>query len=191
MIFRLFQTSHSKQFDVDHSASLEVNDPHQHLFENRPDGQITFNKQIIARDHPKPSNDVVSGPWMSNRAVTSLPNHRHDFLKSTDPVRLKEVEAANLSETQRREETETPQFKGSTQSEHALKKERGSKMIAQDQPQANLKPPLEISAAVDHETFNRLWLAEQRDAAMKNNTQVERSEPDYAPLTPRYAGPER
>lgn len=150
-----------------------------------------FNEQLVERSNPKPVYDVVKRPWMSEQARASLPHHRHDFLKNTDPARLKEIEARTMTETERRGESEKLRLREAKFNARAGKTTRSSKMVKQDQAEANLNPPPEIRHASDHEKFNHKWMVEQRDAAMRSNARIERSEPDQPQIERQYREPER
>ncbi|MGJ8530565.1 MAG: hypothetical protein ACSHYC_00175 [Alphaproteobacteria bacterium] len=182
MIFRLFETSNSAEYDVDYLAEAEFPDKNQHLLEDRPPGQIAFNKAMIERDNPKPTFDVVDGPWMSNEAVLSLPAIRNDFDQNRSPERVAHMQDEDKTEAQRRE----------AQIAYA------KSMADQDQPTIALTPPPEIRDPVDRATFNEKWnqnwLSAQRDAAMAQNERFESNTPHYPEdqkITPEYRGPER
>lgn len=142
-------------------------------------GHKEFNDRLKARRNPMPKYDVVNDPWMSAKARASLPNTRYEFLKNTDPVKLRELRSRDKTEAERREESSG----------------RNSKMVRQDKPKANLNPPPEISQPADVERFNRNWLAEQRAAAMESNARLEREtqreQQEHHQPRNQYRGPER
>lgn len=182
MRFRLFETSNSAEYDVDYLAEAEFPDKNQHFLEDRPPGQIAFNKAILERDNPTPASDVVEGPWMSNEAVMSLPAMRDDFDENRSSAWIVQDQDEGKTEAQRRK------------SQIAYAKS----MADQGQPTIVLTPPPEIRDPVDRATFdekwNQNWLSAQRDAAMEQNERYESNTPDYPEepqATPEYRGPER
>lgn len=182
MIFRLFETSNSAEYDVDYLAEAEFPDKNQHFLEDRPLGQIAFNKSILERDKPTPASDVVEGPWMSNEAVLSLPAIRNDFDQNRSPERAVDIQDEGKTEAQRREE----------QIAYA------KSMADKDQPTIALTPPPEIRDPVDRATFNekwnKNWLSAQRDEAMAENERFEKDTPQYPEDQQErqvYLGPER
>lgn len=182
MIFRLIETSNSAEYDVDYLAEAEFPDKNQHFLEDRPPGQIAFNKAILERDNPTRASDVVERPWMSNEAVLSLPAMRNDFDQNRTSEWIVRDQDEGKTEAQRRE------------SQIAYAKS----MADQDQPTIVLTPPPEIREPVDRSTFdekwNKNWLSAQRDAAMRQNERFESNRPQYPEdqqATPEYYGPER
>lgn len=182
MIFRFFETSNSAEYDVDYLAEAEFPDKNQHLLEDRPPGQIAFNKAIVDRDNPKPTFDVLDGPWISNEAVMSLPPIRNDFDQNHSSKQVVQMLDDGKTEAQRRE----------AQIAYA------KSMADQDQPIIALTPPPDIRDPVDraafNEKWNQNWLSAQRDAAMAENDRFESNAPHYPEDqrdVPQYTGPDR
>lgn len=155
-------------------------------------GHAEFNEMLKQRNNPEQNYDVVNRPWMSEKAQASLPNHQHDFLKISDPVRLRELESRLQTETERRGKSETLHLKQDVFKSPEDKSNQNSKMVTQDQPEDNLNPPPEMRNSSDHEKFNRNWLLEQRDAAMRANAEYESSQPEQQEpqIEQQYRGPE-
>jgi len=144
-------------------------------FQYRTPGQRLHNRQVLARDEPKPTSDVVERPWLSNKVVTQLPSVRHEFEQNRDPNRAMPTSPQDKIERQRRDDQAG----------------RNSRMVTQDQPRANLTPPPTIRTPADNQRFEGKWLAEQRDAAMAQNALSEPYYPQDQQVTPKYHGPER
>lgn len=99
------------------------------------------------RDDP-----LLDGPWLSNEALSRLPNVGRDFDLSRDPLVRRQLLDLNRSEAQR----------------HGDGTGRSSTMIERDQPRPAARPPEEISRPADRAAFSSRWLVEQRDATLAN-----------------------
>lgn len=138
-------------------------------------GHREFNKRLLRQTNSSSMPDVVSGPWMSNEAVTRLPPVRNDFEQSRDPYRGRQLRDVQKTEAQKRGE------QGG----------RSSTMIQREQPKAVLKPPEKIRAAIDNQQFSNRWLLEQRDAAMAQSRSASQSQRAQPEVSPQYKFLER
>lgn len=139
------------------------------------DSHRKFNERFLPQARASPGHDVVSGPWLSNAAVARLPPVRREFDQSRDPFIAKQLRDMEKTEAERREEQAG----------------RGSAMVKQEQPIADLKPPRKIGREADAQRFRARWLAEQRAAAMDPH-RSERDQDQQQPVqTHKYRSPER
>lgn len=99
-----------------------------------------FNKRFKQKLAPKPLD--ISGPWLSNEALNTLPRVRNDFRQTQSP--------ANQPGPNR------------SQGDAG----RGSAMVKQDKPQPAPHPSGPMGQDVDRQAFKERWLAEQRDAVL-------------------------
>ena len=141
----------------------------------QPEGQRLFNERLAARSKPTPAPDVVSGPWLSNDAVSQLPPVRQQFDHSRDPSIAMQMRDLNKTEAKRRDEQSG----------------RGSKMIKRDQPKLTLNPPRQIRTSVDSNQFQNSWLKEQRAAAMDQHLPKTPPIQDQPQINRKAGGPER
>jgi hypothetical protein len=126
--------------------------------------------------HPDFANDVPD-------SFRNAPAHRREFDMVRDPYIAKQIRAMELTEAQRRGESE---------------RSGGSEMVKRDKPQPELRPKHE--QAPIRETFNRAWLREQREARLNEleRQRAERRESpehsmhrDWEEQKQRQHGPER
>ncbi len=128
--------------------------------------------------HPELSGDTPA-------SFHRVPPHRHEFDHARDPTISKQLKAMELTEAQRRGESE--------------RDGRGSEMVKLDKPFPELKP--EHESGPIRETFNRAWLREQREARMadyerqrEHQRAIEQSnaiEKEWANKAQQQHGPER
>jgi len=101
--------------------------------------------------HPDFANDVPD-------SFRNAPLQRRKFDYARDPYIAKQLEAMELTEAQRRGDSE---------------RSGGSEMVKRDKPHPELRP--EHEQAPIRETFNRAWLREQREARL-NELERQRAE---------------
>ena len=92
-----------------------------------------------------PTNDVPA-------FYAKAPDVHRAFDRNRDPYVAKQLEDLDKTERERREESQG----------------RSSGMVGKDKPGMAFTPPEEIRKAVTRSKFNRDWVREQYDAAMKN-----------------------
>ena len=92
--------------------------------------------------HPDFANDVPD-------SFRNAPLQRQEFDYARDPYIAKQIRAMELTEAQRRGESE---------------RSGGSEMVKRDKPHPELRPEHEQGPI--RETFNRAWLREQREARL-------------------------
>lgn len=92
--------------------------------------------------HPDFANDVPD-------SFRKAPAHRREFDLVRDPYIAKQIRAMELTEAERRGDSE---------------RSGGSEMVKRDKPFPQLRP--EHEQAPIRETFNRAWLREQREARL-------------------------
>ena len=138
-------------------------------------GHRAFNERFLPQANTASMPDVVSAPWLSNEAIEKLPAVRREFDRNRDPFIAAQSHDLTKSEAERRE--------GQTG--------RGSKMVKQDRPKANLNPPEQTRKAVDNNQFKSRWLAESRDAAMAQHREAIQSTPQQHTVSIEYNPPDR
>lgn len=109
--------------------------------------------------HPDFANDVPD-------SFRNAPLQRREFDYARDPYIAKQLNAMELTEAQRRGESE---------------RGGGSEMVKRDKPHPELRPDHE--QAPIRETFNRAWLREQREARLnelERNRAQRRESPEHS-----------
>ena len=90
-----------------------------------------------------------AGPWLDASVLKGLPQARRDFDQNRDPLIARQLADLMKREAERREDQAG----------------RGAAMVKQDKPAPAPHPTGPLGEAVDRQSFNGRWLAEQRDAA--------------------------
>ncbi|GKS69790.1 hypothetical protein W03_17940 [Nitrosomonas sp. PY1] len=109
--------------------------------------------------HPDFANDVPD-------SFRNAPLQRREFDYARDPYIAKQLNAMELTEAQRRGDSE---------------RSGGSEMVKRDKPHLELRP--EHEQAPIRETFNRAWLREQREARLnelERQRAQRRESPDHS-----------
>lgn len=138
------------------------------------DSHRAFNEQRAERSQERKPRVQIAGPWLSNEALSRLPQSRRDFDLSRDPHIRRQIQDLASVTAARRED-------GSGQ---------GSGMVKRDKPHAALHPSEDLRRPVDRAAFRANWLAEQRDAAMANAAKPGSRQQDQDLSRARH-GPER
>jgi len=105
--------------------------------------EVSLRTTSFSGKHPELAGEIPA-------SFRQAPPHRQQFDHARDPTVSKQLKAMELTESQRRGESE----RGG----------RGSEMVKLDKPFPELRP--EHERAPIRETFNRAWLREQREARM-------------------------
>ncbi len=113
--------------------------------------ELSPNTTSFSGKHPDLANDVPD-------SFRNAPPHRREFDYARDPYIAKQLKAMELTEAQRRGESD---------------RSGGSEMVKRDKPHPELRP--EHEQAPIRETFNRAWLREQREARL-NELERQRAE---------------
>lgn len=90
-----------------------------------------------------------AGPWLDAAVLKDMPKVGQAFDQNRDPLIARQLADLKKTEAERREG-------------HAG---RGAAMVKQDKPAPAPHPTGPLGNAVDRQSFNGRWLAEQRDAA--------------------------
>lgn len=140
--------------------------------------ELSPNTTSFSGKHPDFASDIPD-------SFRNAPQHRREFDQVRDPYYARQLKAMELTEAQRRGDSE--------------RTGRGSEMVKRDKPFPELRPKSEQIPI--RETFNCAWLREQREARLldleqqRAERQFERSDhsmqTDWEVKKQQQRGPQR